>query len=230
LIGLCCWGDVADCFSLSPKFVTVHRDQRIERFQKERDAVLAFLGVLRECFECDIHYLEGNHEYRLERYLKQKGPSLLGLEEVTIPALLQLERFEMWHVPYGDVLSFAGESVSYTHGTHIRKFGGYTARAHVERIGRSVVHGHSHRGGSTYYSTAAGTVAAWENFCACRFDMPYVESAPDWQHGFSVVSAGKTAHSVEQVYIPPKGNPLFRGMSLSRNGWQGVLKPVWRVK
>jgi hypothetical protein len=90
--GLVLLGDIADFYSCS--FWV--KDPRRRDFQKERDALLMTLRTIRELYpSVPIIYKLGNHEERLERYLRVKAPELLDVELLSFEAIIQAEEFKI---------------------------------------------------------------------------------------------------------------------------------------
>ncbi len=71
------------------------------------------------------------------------------------------------------------------------------------------MHGHTHRLGAFYHRDISDTYAAWENGCLCNLNPDYV-TAPDWQHGWSVVWSHRDYFHVEQVAVV-KGRYNYHG-------------------
>jgi hypothetical protein len=142
---------------------------------------------------------EGNHEDRLRRAI-WRNPEFAGIKALEFPELFKLADYGFEHRKYGDLYRIGKLSV--THGEIVRKHSGASAKAHYEKVGGSVLHGHTHRMGSYFRTTAAGAHGAWENGCLCRLDPEYVKR-PDWQQGFSVIHVDpKTGtFNVQQVPI-----------------------------
>jgi len=194
-------GDLLDCIGLTLKYRAAQRDERVHRVQFEIDQGQAFLKLLRDLFpKVDIHLHEGNHEDRLNRYVNQHCPELRGLHGLSVPGLLDLAGLKItWH-PLGQLGVYGNLHI--THGDLIRQHSAYTARSMLEKYGVCVLFGHTHRGGVYYKTAGRKTWAAWENFCTCRFDMPWVVGCSNWQHGFSVVHNDmRTRFHVQQVPI-----------------------------
>lgn len=188
-------GDLCDCYAIS-KFS--HDPDRKERLQWEFDTTATLLKELRSVAGrgAKIIYSSGNHEHRMIRYLRTTAPELAGLRCLDMKSLLGLDKQKIvWRgadEPYriGDLML--------THGSLVRKWSGTTARAHYEKWGRCVLHGHTHRLGSFYHRTSMGTFGSWENGCLCELEVEF-DPSPNWQQGWSVVwTHGKRFH-VEQV-------------------------------
>jgi hypothetical protein len=76
----------------------------------------------------------------------------------------------------------------------------------LEDRGTSLIQAHTHRGGSHFKRFEDRDLVAYENFCLCRLDPPYMAS-PNWQQGFSLVykDAGSDLFYVEPHPIVRKG-------------------------
>ena len=83
---------------------------------------------------------------------------------------------------------------------------GYSAKAHYDKYGTTMLHGHTHRDGKFTHRTLDGHKAVWENYCTCSLNPEYVEH-PDWTQGFAVVTMFGKRPYVEQV-------PIIDGMFL----------------
>jgi len=143
--------------------------------------------------------LEGNHEVRLEKYLKEKAPGLYGLKTLKIKKLLtditEVKRGKEVQVQLKNPVSYQiskylGKLFVF-HGDLWTKSGsrhaGQTAMQNVDRSGLNVMHGHIHRIG-TYNVTKKGyELKGYEIGCLCEMDVEYCHS-PNWQWGFSVVT------------------------------------------
>lgn len=80
--------------------------------------------------------ITGNCE-RIQRYLK-KHPELYSLDALKLPNLLGLDKFNIEYSDKGIKLG----SLKIIHGTIVRKFSGYTARAEMEKNDCSGISGH----------------------------------------------------------------------------------------
>jgi len=95
---------------------------------------------------CELTYVEGNHEIRLERYLVRQAPELLPLNVLTIPQLLELNKYNVIWKPYRKRLHVDGLKV--THGKLCRPQSGNSARAELKKNKfKNGVSGHTHRQG-----------------------------------------------------------------------------------
>jgi UDP-2,3-diacylglucosamine pyrophosphatase LpxH len=186
---------------------------RKDNLQDELDSVRDWLNELRDAApKAKIIYSEGNHEYRLKKYLMSEAKALAGLRALSLEKLLGLDtlriRFQAQDRPYriGHLL--------FTHGQCCSKWSGQTARQNYEKYGCCVIHGHTHRLGAFYHSDIDSCYGAWEAGCLSTLTPDYV-TAPDWQNGFAVVNHSKKCFSVELVAII-KNQFWFRGRQYGR--------------
>jgi UDP-2,3-diacylglucosamine pyrophosphatase LpxH len=194
-------GDVADFASASLKFKDTPKDHRATTLTYEIQRCQRFFAGLRVLLpNTKLIYTIGNHEDRLRRYLTQHATALRDLPSLSLGTLFGTDELEITTHDYG-VLVPVTPSLYVTHGDLVRTQSGASARAHFEKHGVSLIHGHTHRGGSYYKTRHRSTQGAWENFCCCKFEQPYVTGTPDWQHGFSLVYSSGSRFHVVQVPI-----------------------------
>lgn len=140
-----------------------------------------------------ITWIEGNHEFRLRKYLIKQAPELYGLRGLSVPELFGLDRLNIEYLPCHPLASrftdnFIKVGNLYVgHWDKVSVHGGYAAKNLVETKGVSILQGHTHRFGAHARTTVDGRVLLGiENFCLCRREASYVAN-PNWQLGFSVV-------------------------------------------
>lgn len=140
-----------------------------------------------------ITWIEGNHEFRLRRFLIQNARELYGLPGLSVPELFGLERLRIEYAACHPAASkftdnFVRVGPLYVgHWDKVALHGGYAAKNLVETRGVSVLQGHTHRFGAHARTTVDGRVLLGiENFSMCRREASYV-AHPNWQLGFSVV-------------------------------------------
>jgi hypothetical protein len=175
-------GDMLDCAAISAH----SKDPtRIARFKEEvaagRKALeqLSALGARKKMF------VEGNHEFRLPRYLRDHAPELVDM--VSLPDLLRLKETGWQYVPYR---SYA--KVGLLHVTHETGHAG--ANAHVKALNDfqdNVAIGHVHRMGITYAGNAKGKPHVGASFGwlgdVKQIDyMHRVKANRDWMLGFGI--------------------------------------------
>lgn len=147
-----------------------------------------------ELFETEANHSGNDRESRWRRWLNDNCPVLFqldGMEE-----LLTYQRFfhpEDAGVQMVEEVVLAND-LRVRHGEVVRKHGGYSARAHGDKWQSSVLHGHTHRVGSSIKRRPGipgvredEFLKTFESGCACLIDADYCPGA-DWAQGFAVVT------------------------------------------
>ncbi len=150
-------------------------------------------GFRRDLARARITWIEGNHEFRLRRYLIENARELYGLPGLSVPELFSADKLNIEYVPchssasrFTDTFIRVG-NLYVGHWAACSKHAGYAAKALVEAKGVSLVQGHTHRFGAHARTLVDGRVLLGiENFSMCRREANYV-AHPNWQLGFSVV-------------------------------------------
>ena len=132
---------------------------------------------------------------RLERYLK-KHPELYSLDALKLPNLLGLDKFNIEYKEKG----FKFGSLKIIHGTIVRKYAGYTARAEMEKNDCSGISGHTHRLCCFYYRTPERNLMWAESGCLCDLNPEYVE-CPSWTQGFLYGTTHNDSFSIMPIPI-----------------------------
>lgn len=145
-------GDFMDCPSVSTfsKGTAQEYSDSLAKDIKDGSSLLA--GVRAFFPDKRILFHMGNHEERLQSYIRKYAPALTGITELELPRLLGLDELkievaEKYHVHEGAFVSTHG------HLGRLSKYAGMTALHAAERIGLPVVCGHTHRLGVVYSST-----------------------------------------------------------------------------
>lgn len=187
-------GDVTDCYAISDYNKNPLDKPGLQReIDQSRRLLEALAKVSRERW-----WLGGNHEDRLRRYL-WKNPEFADLDDLRFPSLFHLGDSGFQWKPYGQGKMLGKLLV--THGFMVHKHSGESARGHFDRLGTSVLIGHTHRLGAYYRTNVRGAHVAYENGCLCKLTPEYAQH-PDWQQGFSVVHVDDNGFfSVQQVPI-----------------------------
>jgi hypothetical protein len=150
-------------------------------------------------------FIPGNHEDRLRRYI-WRHPEMSGLDAVQLFNLLDLDGLGVLYDEnvlgenYGQSELEVGPLVI-KHGTLVRKYSGYSARGELEKEYHNVdtlFTGHTHRGGMHLAQTRGGLKRAFECFCLCDLNPPYV-NRPDWHHGLVLATIYGTIVQVETI-------------------------------
>lgn len=176
-------GDVADFYAVSD-----HDKDPGRSFQAELDAVRQFLFWLRQQFpKTRIIYKTGNHEYRMERYLRKNAPVLLGLTEFHLPRLLRFDSMGIEHVSSLQICRMGRLPV--LHGHELAKGGGVNpARWLWLKLDETAFCGHFHS--TSEHIAATGLkkkiLNCWSVGCLCDLTPDYALTNR-WNHGFAEI-------------------------------------------
>jgi predicted phosphodiesterase len=140
-----------------------------------------------------ITWIEGNHEFRLRRYLIQNARALYGVPGLSVPELFGLKALDIEYVACHPLASrftdnFIRVGALYVgHWDKVSMHGGYAAKGLVENKGVSLLQGHTHRFGAHARTTVDGrALLGIENFSMCQRQASYIAN-PNWQLGFSII-------------------------------------------
>ena len=176
-------GDFLDCHTVSshsrdPR----HGTQLADEIASANEALdeLDALGATHK------HLVEGNHETRLSRYLKDKAPALL--DSMQIEKLLRLEERGWTFSHFGQ--SFKVHDTYITHSVNGQAGESAHHRA-GQRFQRSVVIGHTHRLAQKVFGNVVGDhyTATMLGWLGQAVDASYnhdAEKSAMWAHGFGV--------------------------------------------
>jgi predicted phosphodiesterase len=183
VVGVLLNGDVMDMFGITPFFRVPTRD----RFADEIECGRQFLAWLRSRLpKARLVYRQGNHEFRLVRYVAERAAALFDLPEVHVPALLHLDKFGVEWV--ADKRKVMLGKLTTLHGHELRKGEGVNpARLAFLRTTATVLVNHYHRTSEHHQrSLDEKFYAAWSVGCACYLHPdydPYGQS----NHGYAMV-------------------------------------------
>lgn len=175
-------GDFLDFFQVSShdkdpsRLTTVESDAAVAR-----EALDQLDGLGAE----EKHFLEGNHEKRLQKYIWKSASALMG--SVSVPQLLGLDERGWQFTPYHQHKRI--DDVYVTHDTG--HAGAWAHQRSAADFMGSVVIGHTHRIATMSFGNSLG-----QRFVAAMFGwlgsvveadyMPEVKRMKDWSHGFGI--------------------------------------------
>lgn len=181
-----CLGDFADMFSVSSHSRDPRRKLLLE---DELHAVRDELRAVERAMPagCRRIFLEGNHEWRLSRYLHDRAPELASLRGMSFRALCDLDANKWEWVPY-----MRHKKIGRLYLTHECGFAGkYAVHATGAAYGGNIAIGHTHRLGLHYFGDARGRsfVSATFGWLGDAANIGYgheASKARDWQLGFGI--------------------------------------------
>lgn len=175
-------GDFMDCWSISSHSKAADRSFNL---QEEVTAANLCLDFVDQLGAREKHYVSGNHEDRLIRYINDKAPELFGL--VDLPKLLNLKKRGWTWTPYKE-----SRLQGKLHVTH--DCGSSGPNAHVQAratFESNVIMGHTHRlavsyGGNAQGKSKVGMMCGWLGDANAADYMFKIKALRDWSLGFGI--------------------------------------------
>lgn len=178
-------GDLLDFYQLS----FYEKDPRKVRFKDEIAAGKKFFDHIRARFpKIPIYFIPGNHEIRLERYLKVKASELLDMDEFRLDVLLELRSKGIIYLEHKTTVNYGDYIIE--HGDKIPGGGGVIpARTAIMRFKRNVIINHFHKTSETSQNIYGKneSISAYSLGCLCELNADYLP-LNDWNHGFAIMS------------------------------------------
>lgn len=203
-------GDTMDMLAISkyPKDIKKNWSLLDERkaYHQFLDALISISNGA-EIFETVSNHSGQSIDGRWRRYLSDRLGELSSLPDITDKLSYQnvfMGDYKNYikHVDYVDL-----NGLIVTHGTTVRGAGGASAKGEIEKWGACIMHGHTHRIGSTARRVPAignrkeKQILGVESGCLCSLDATYAVAC-NWQQGFNIVSLGDDdTFGYEQVMI-----------------------------
>jgi DNA-binding CsgD family transcriptional regulator len=164
-------------------------------FSAQFKAVAGHLGIVTSLTpDADRIFLEGNHEERWDRMLRQaqqdaRWRHVLGLPQVQqameLRRLMGIDQAGWVYKDSRDNEYLLNKHLLATHGIYAGK---WAVRQILEKYGKSVIFGHTHRIGNWTKRDLKATEASWMIGCLCDLNPHYGDSmAVDWANGFAVL-------------------------------------------
>jgi len=189
-------GDFIDCYTVSSH--SKHPDRSL-KLKEEVDATIAALEKVKEIGAKNNVFVAGNHEDRLERYLKDKAPELFHF--ISIPKILFLKDMGFKYVPYKQSYRIGKMNVTHDCG-NAGRFAHYKS---LDTFQHNVIIGHTHRMGYAVEGNAQGErhVSAMFGWLGDVEQVDYmhrVKAVRDWSLGFGT---GHLDPETGVVYLTP---------------------------
>lgn len=178
-------GDFMDFYSLS----RYEKDPRKRDFVGELEMGRQILKRLRELFpNARMYYLQGNHDLRLEVYLKVKAPELFGIEDFELNNLLRFGEMNIEYIKDKRIVK-AGK-LNILHG-HELKGGAFSpvnvARGLYMKTKTSSICGHHHSTSEHTETSINGDVFTCWSVGHLGEEHPNYMPLNKWNHGFARV-------------------------------------------
>lgn len=186
---LCINGDFLDFYKMS----RWSQDPRFRNPDKEIKTGREILGILSETFPGRKVFKMGNHEERYEKYLFEKAPAVIGIEDFELDRVLRLKDHGFDFVRGKQLYSLGKMHVF--HGHELPR--GLTdpvnvARGIYLRVRESSIANHWHRTSTHVDSSGlkARTTTCYSNGCLCDLSPEYAR-VNSWNLGFALVQIGE---------------------------------------
>jgi len=186
-------GDLMDAGMLSKFDKVPGIDQS---FKAEVELTKTFFESLRKVTDNEIVYLEGNHSFRLKKYLIDCAPELWEFEELSLESLLDLERFDVEYIGLDEKYStfqdnyFENQDFLIGHFSLARTGLGATAKGLMEKYGKNIWQAHVHRFAYLAKWQYDKQIIGVEGGCMCKLDNNYRRNV-NWQAGFGDIVDGE---------------------------------------
>jgi predicted phosphodiesterase len=159
-----------------------------------------------------IHYLSGNHEQHIERWVARTFDSYadakMVLDRLGPEAVLRLKERGITYYQSGE--RYMGLSIPgtirlgkcfYTHGV---SHGRHATATHLDRFGASVWHGHTHRAQSVISRTVTSDgLGAWCPGTLAKLQPLYRHTAPtQWSHGYGLQFTSVSSGNFSAMLVP----------------------------
>ena len=129
-------GDFPDFYSVSSHSKDPARADQLDWEVRQVETKLDELDALGAKHK---HWIAGNHDDRLTRYLRDKAPELFGI--VSIPGVFDLAERGWTYTPYKD-----DKKIGRLYATHdVGSAGRYAAHKALDTYQHSIITGHTHR-------------------------------------------------------------------------------------
>lgn len=195
---------------------SAHRGTKNVDIDYEIDSAKELLTELCEtCPEAEMHFLEGNHETRLQRTVRSAIPNLESAVK-GIDELLELDEYGIQFYPRhaedkrSQVL-YRGD-FAFIHGYWANKHHAYK---HLDQYGYNVAYGHKHNPQMYCQSSINGTRFSYSFPCMRDRNPSWMEGKPSpWVNGFGITYVtfqDKARHY--QVIMDEDGSFVW-------NGWE----------
>lgn len=176
-------GDWMDMYQAS-SFV---KDPRARRIPEEIEQMRDFLAGVRRAFpNTRIVYKIGNHEDRLETYVKINAPALYGLPDVHLASLLKLSNVGIECVPSRQLIRAGKPYILHGHELGHSVFSPVNpARGLYLKAKKSAICGHYHQTSEHAEKNLEDKVeSCWTVGCLCDMKPEYMP-VNKWNHGLA---------------------------------------------
>ena len=201
-------GDFVDFYRVSDHL----KDPRTVDFNDERELAVQGLEYIRYLFpDADIIYKEGNHEFRLFRYLLVRAPELLNIDVFDMTNFLELDRLGIVYVQdkrpvmLGKLPCIHGHELPRGMSTSVNP-----ARTLYLRAKESCLQSHTHKHSSnTEQTMSRHIIGTWSIAALCQLDPDWNPLMNGWMHGFAEINVEENGDYEVENYKIINGRPFL---------------------
>ena len=164
-------------------------DPRQRDFKGEIEMGRRVLDVIRDTFkDANIYYLEGNHEFRLVRYMLTKAPEIFDEEMHGLASIMKLDEYDIQLINEKRPMTIGNMSIIHGHEFWSRVYSPVNpAKGFHNKSMANVIGAHYHQT-SEHITTniKQKLIGAWSLGCLCDLHPDY-SPINQWNHGFGFV-------------------------------------------
>ncbi len=185
--------------------------------QKEFDTWFSVGEYLRNGYGGWVGVHIGNHEKRVQSYLKNKAPAFSSLKSLNIENLMHFDELGFEKLP--DNYDIAPGWITH-HGDYasLSDIAGRTASNYSSKVGKSVIIGHTHRAGIVAESYGYNSRWKWRYGMEVGHAMDprkagYTNGVANWQKAFGVLEVYDKGRYINPklTYAKPDGTFVYEG-------------------
>jgi predicted phosphodiesterase len=198
-------GDFADFYAVSSHS---KNPNRVNKLKEEIESVKEALDQVKTLGAKNNYFVSGNHEDRLERYLRDRAPEFYNI--ISIPKILELKEKGFKYTAYKQACKIG--KLNITHDTGVA--GRYAHYKALDTFQHNIIIGHTHRIGYAVEGDAQGNrhITAMFGWLGDVEEIDYmnqVKAKKEWSLGFGT---GYLDTSTGVVYLVP--NPIINNTVL----------------
>jgi UDP-2,3-diacylglucosamine pyrophosphatase LpxH len=195
-------GDFADFYGVSSHSKDPNRALKLH---EEIEATKAALDKVKSIGAKNNVFIAGNHEDRLERYMRDKAAEIYNM--ISIPKLLELKEKGFSYTPYKQSYKIGKLNITHDCG----KAGRVAHLQSLDTFQHNVIIGHTHRMGYAVEGNANGErhVTAMFGWLGDVEEIDYmhrVKAMKDWSLGFGIGYLNPKTGVVYVIPVPIIGN------------------------
>jgi len=183
-------GDMIDFYQVS----VWGKDPTRMTVRAELDMATEFLSKLHDIFKVPIVYKMGNHEERVQWYLRRKAPELYDVIEWRMDKLYDWQKYNV-EVVEDQRMVYAGKlPILHGHELQLKSVAVNPARSVFLKGKQSCLVSHTHRVSEhTEPSLEGNLFTTWSIGCLCNLHPEY-SRINQWAHGFCFIQVDSSGH------------------------------------